>query len=232
MGTSKGTKQDTPEPGEFQPALPKDSFEVVLLFAIAGRAVCARPLALESITTTLVALVGQLVPPESLAAEECGRLWGLFGRMVQRSKPALLEEGGRALYRDLDALAQKLDLPPMDAWRNLPQAVVAAEPVAATPKADKGESLAAVRKRAKEQARKKSDPPLKASAVAKLVTGMNKTARDAVYRELVGLGEIDRSDTRLLEQVLSRGDKIKDNVKVGDNVVNDSLLAIGRWLVR
>src|SRR5690349_5048558 len=92
------------EAGTFRPAPPADSGEVLSLFAIAARAVCVRPDAVDEITKTLAAAVANLVPPEKLAAEECVRLWQLFVRMVRRPKPQLRVEAGRAMFRDLEAI--------------------------------------------------------------------------------------------------------------------------------
>src|SRR5687768_11951875 len=108
------------EPGIFRPSPPSDSGEVLSMFAIAARAACAAPDNVDDISKTLAAAIANLVPPEKLAAEECARLWSLFVRMVRRPKPQLRVEAGRALFRDLEAVGQRLDLPPLPNWEQIP----------------------------------------------------------------------------------------------------------------
>lgn len=225
MATGKSKK--TPEPGTFEPGLPADAIEVVRLFAIAGRAVTVKPDTLETVTALLAAVSQRLVPPERLAAEECARLWGLFGRMVQRAKPALLEEGGRALYRDLDSLGQKLALPPLESWSALPSGIAAKNPVRIGEEStDRGESLETIRKRAKAKAKKRRDPPLTAPEVLALVSALAEYAREDLFKEVIGAGRLQRSDTTLIDHVVRRRGKVGRE----DEQLAEGLVAIGRWL--
>ena len=109
--------------GCFNPKLPGDSQEVLRLYAIAARAVNSRPEALDEISDRLVVMGKRLVAPEAVAAQECQRLWRLFARVAQVPKQALRNEAGRAYFRDLDALSQRLDLPPLSDWEDLPEGI-------------------------------------------------------------------------------------------------------------
>jgi hypothetical protein len=222
---------------------------VIRLFAIAGRAVCARPDSADAVTETLGRIIGMLVPPERLAAEECARLWMLFARMAQRAKPSLLEEGGRALYRDLETVGQRLELPPMASWSSLPAGISAAAPILWVPTLRVNqdddtepdgarESLEGVRERARAlSGRRKRE--LSPGEVADLLVALNPGAREELDARLVGGGVLGRADLALVEQTIARaagagpsrrgGGKAR---KLGsrDDPAVQTLITIGRWL--
>jgi hypothetical protein len=216
-------------PGTFKPAPPQDSQEVIRLFAIAARAVCAHPDGVEQVSYALSIALSKLVPPERLAAEECGRLWGVFARMVRKAKPDLIERGALALYRDLDAIGGKLGLPPLDRWSALPTGVDAPPAAGAQPArpetTDTGESLEAVRARAQAAADRGAQPPLAPELTLALITALNEAARQDLYKNLVGGGKLSRGDVALIEQVIERGEA----VAAGD-LVTEALATVAVWL--
>ena len=108
----------------FKPKRPDDAFEVLKLYAIASRVVCASPDSVVSVTKTLVNLGEELVPPESLAAKDGFHLWKVFVRVARLPKPRLRKEASLALHRDLDRLGQQLHLPPLPAWPELPETLL------------------------------------------------------------------------------------------------------------
>jgi hypothetical protein len=215
------------EPGTFHPAPPADSQEVLSLFAIAARAACAKPESLDDISQSLGAAIQNLVPPERLAAEECARLWGLFVRMMRRPKPQLRVEAGRALYRDLEAIGQRLDLPPLANWDDIPLGVDAPNAVGGKTRDDEGTSIEQIRARAKSKAKKKgSGPPLKATEVLGLLVELSTDSRERLYSHMIGAGELVRSDADLLERVLAAGAKVGKD----DDVLVEALEKLGTWL--
>jgi hypothetical protein len=219
------------EAGVFKPAPPTDSGEVLSLFAIAARAACVRPEGLEEISKTLAAAIANLVPPEKLAAEECVRLWALFVRMVRRPKPQLRVEAGRALFRDLEAIGQRLDLPPLSNWDEIPAGVNA--PNAVNVKRafddDEGTSIEQVKSRAKAKAKKKgSGPPLKGQEVLGLLVELSSDTRERLYTQMIGAGALGRSDAALIERVLASGAKVGRE----DDVLIEALEKLGTWLVK
>lgn len=234
---AKPSRRGPPEPGTFQPGLPNGSEELVRLFVIAARAVCSRPEGLEEVTATLSHILSQLAPPERITGDECARLWTLFGRMAQKAgrKPALLEEGARALYRDLDGIGQSLDLPPLDPWTSIPSAVRAAHPVAMMmdDDTDAGESLEAVRARARARREKKGKGggKLRPSEVLDLIASLGKVAREDLYKNVVGQGVVSRTEVTLVEQLLAQGGQPPPKGSGGDLVLA-ALDNLGEWLAK
>ena len=107
----------------FHPGRPADSLEVLRIYAIASRVVCAEPESMESVTRSLQDMASHLVPPESLAAGDCEHLWKVFARVAKHPKPFLRQEASKALYRDLDSIGQRLHLAPLPPWSQLPEAL-------------------------------------------------------------------------------------------------------------
>lgn len=215
--------------GAFRPAVPKDSDGVMRLFAIAGRAVCARPETLDEVSRTVARAVEPLVPPESLAAQECVRLWEVFARVATTDKATLREEAGKALHRDVERLAQRLDLVPLDEWQRLPDRVDDTQPVQSLPQRIEGDStLDDVRGRAKAKARKRSSAPLKASDVFVLLGDLNTEARASFLERAVHSGTIGRNEANLLRHRLHAETKVGK----GEDVVVETLEKLGRELVR
>lgn len=221
---AKRKSKGATKPGHFAPALPRESFEVIQVFAIAGRAVCAVPENLESVTGTLATIIDQLVPPERLAAQECARLWGLFGRMVLSNKPGLLAEGGRALYRDLDALGQQLDLPPLPSWSEIPDQVAAPNPVAAAEETRPGESLAAIKLRAKALAKKHQR--VSAAGALELVGLLDDGELQQMLRLAIKGGILGRTDGALIAQAAEQEREISPD----DELLVELLEKLGVWL--
>jgi len=221
---AKRKSKDATPAGAFAPALPSESYEVIQVFAIAGRAVCAVPQNLEAVTGVLSLIIDQLVPPERLAAEECARLWGLFGRMVLKNKPALLEEGGRSLYRDLDALGQQLDLPPLASWSEIPDRVAAKNPVSDGDDTKPGESLEAIKLRAKAIAKKQER--VSAAQVLGLCGQLNEAGRVDMLAGAIRAGVLGRTDSALVAQAA----KQKREISPDDELLVELLENLGAWL--
>lgn len=204
-------------PGTFRPSLPTDSQEVVRLFAIASRAVCALPTALDAVSTCLQRITEALVAPEKHAAEECSRLWHLFARVAQLPKATLRLEAARALCRDLDALGQRLDLPPLAEWIELPDGIDEPEhdalmqhgpqPVAGLQ--PEPLSLEMVQKSARAlQSSAKDGHGISAEEGERLLAALEPQQRQSLFQQMVGQGVLGRSDVNLLIRFLLKGDKI------------------------
>lgn len=204
----------SPAPGTFRPAPPKGTEAVVQLFAIASRAVCAVPGNLDAITQTLAGVCQPLSSPEAETARECARMWALFARVAGLPKATLRQEAGRAFCRDLDALAQRLELPPLSEWLELPEgmsddAFVPQDPAQqaeASGVADNGEPLAAmvaVAQRVMAQhGGKKGIPPQEAAA---LLGRIRIQDRGPWLDSMVGQGKLSRGDVSLLIRFLAKG---------------------------
>lgn len=216
-------------PGAFSPPIPADTQEVVQLFLIGARVVCEQPQLLDTVTERLGASVGSLVPPASIAAEECGRLWMSFARVAASAKPKLVGEAGRALYGDLEALCQRLDLPPLQDWRRVPAAVGAGPAAGEPPARETGADLDVIRARAIDRAANLGeDDHLPGLEVATLLTGMDRHARDTLFKHLVGEGILARGDCNMLAQVIVRGGTITEE----DEALLAVLEELGNWLTR
>lgn len=213
-------------PGTFRPGLPAESLDVIRMFAIAGRAVCVAPQTLEDVSYALSNVIPKLATPERLTAQECARLWGVFARVVQKTKPALLQRAGKSLYLELEAIGQKLALPPLQRWRDLPEGLEAPDPVRVEPEATlPGETLEGVRERAKALSQVSKDRAVPAQEVFSLIAALNEPARRDLYKNLIGAGRLGRSDVALIEQLLERRARIDD-----DDLVAESLTVVVTWL--
>jgi hypothetical protein len=213
----------------FRPALPEDAQAVLQVYAIAARAVCARPQTLSAIDHWLNSLHSRLVPPESGAAEACHALWQLFARVAQVPKERLRLEAAQAFYHDLDRLGQRLDLPPLDDWQDIPSGVdapdAAWEGEALTPEPV---SLAAVRERACDVVRRHGGALKRfpAADAARLLAVLGPEQRRELFDSLVAQGEMGRADVNLLIRFLVKGGEVTP----ADTALSEVLERLGSWL--
>ena len=206
------------------------------LFAIAARAVCVMPEGLDDANLRLEALEQNLVAPESKAAAECLKLWRLFARVAQVPKETLRLEAAKALCQDLDALGQRLDLPPLADWEELPQGLddPHAFGIERVETQTDALTLTTVRQRAKALFATipvGTKPALMADAAAQtatLVSSMPSNERRALFTNLVGRGILGRSDVNLLIRFLIKGDAVQS----GDTTLIDVLERVGRQLAQ
>lgn len=222
-------------PGTFRPARPADSQGVVQLFAIAARAACAQPTNLSTISYALDQACAQLLRPELDAAQECGRMWQLFAKVAQLPKDSLRLEAGRAFCRDLDALAQRLELPPLAEWVDLPEAISDANHAAAPEGPGDGRApttalpLGDLQARARElllaAPGKQVVPP---NDAAQLMARFEATARAQWLDTMVGQGVLGRTDVSLLIRFLAKGGA----VAAGDSMLIEVLGRLVRALAR
>ena len=218
--------------GAFRPSLPTDTFEVMQLFAIAARAVCAAPQILDDANGRLEALGVLLVAPESRAALECLKLWKLFAKVAQVPKASLRHEAARAFCRDLDSLGQRLDLPPLADWDDLPDGVDHANAYAPSlpePPLD-ALPLHTVHARAKLLYAQPTPPhsAVAATQTASLLACMQSGERRHLFESAVGMGLLGRGDVNLLIRFLIKGAA----VHTGDTTLIDVLERLGRYLAK
>lgn len=237
-----GAGADEGSVGVFRPAVPRTTYRTVGLFAIAARIVCEKPDRLDDVTQHLQAAAAPLMPPERVAATECHRLWGIFARVAQLGKKTLLHEAALALYRDLDGVAQRLDLPPLTDWDQLPLRLDEPNPVVLDRSAviapessvhGGGESLHTIQQRAKQMLAALELPEgatreLPPRAVMTLLLAMAAQERKQLLDSMVGKGSMGRAEINLLNRyLLKNGDGIGD----GDATLIEVLERIGSWLV-
>jgi len=214
-------------PGTFRPARPADTQGVVHLFAIAARAACAQPKNLSAIGQTLAHACQTLVSPELDAARECARMWQLFAKVAQLPKDTLRLEAGRAFCRDLDALAQKLELPPLAEWVDLPEGIseagydAVADGAEAPPDAEAASlDFAAIVQRARELVVQHPDKKgVPAHETAALLAHMDADTRSRWLDTMVGQGILGRTDVSLLIRFLAKGGA----VQAGDTMLIEVL---------
>jgi hypothetical protein len=199
----------------------------VHLFAIAARAACAQPKNLSAIGQTLSQACEALVSPEMDAARECARMWQLFAKVAQLPKDTLRLEAGRAFCRDLDALAQKLELPPLAEWVDLPEGISEA---GYDDVADKAEiphdaeaaslDFAAIAHRARQLVVQYPEPKsVPAPDIAALLAHMDADTRSRWLDTMVGQGILGRTDVSLLIRCLAKGGA----VQAGDTMLVEVL---------
>ncbi len=217
-------------PGSFRPSLPTDTFEVMRLFAVAARVVCALPQSLDEANARLEAMAERLVAPESKAAAECLKLWRLFARVAQVPKASLRMEAAKAFCRDLDALGQRLDLPPLSDWDDLPEGVDDANAFSIDVTAQLAQvlPLPVVKERAR-LLYATPQPPRSAQAAAQtaqLLSIMQSGERRELFETAVGRGLLGRGDVNLLIRFLIKGTP----VGAADTTLIDVLDRLGRHL--
>ncbi|MEZ4273493.1 MAG: hypothetical protein R3C68_19275 [Myxococcota bacterium] len=222
-----GKRTPIAEPGVFKPPPPADSQEVLRLFAVAARAACAKPDRVEDITGTLKAATAQLVPPEKTAAEECGRLWQLFLRVAKMPKDTLRIEASKALHRDLDAIGQRLDLPPLANWESIPAGIDDPKGVvASTDMWEEGLTADEVRERASKKKRKK-EAFLAAPEVLKLLVAASAKAREEMLQTATRKGAINRGEATLMARVVLQ----KGTLGPDDEMLKEALENFSKWLL-
>jgi len=226
---ARRNKREPAAAGTFRPASPDDAHDIVFMFAAAARAVCARPEALQEISTTLARVNSHLMPPEQMAANECQRLWQFFVRAAMTDKAGLRQEAGKALVRDLDVLGQRLDLAPLTGWEKLPDAVD--DPDAALLEEEdeetdpeSGDALSTVRKRARRKLGKKKRLPL--AEIVDLVQALKSDERQKVYEAMIGDGKLGRSEAVMVDQRLLKGDRVRND----EEALVDVITKLGDWL--
>lgn len=199
-----------------------------MLYAIAARVVVANPDGVGEVTQRLAMAGANLVPPESVTAAECSRLWLLFVRFLRAARPPARVEAGKAFLRDLEAVGQRLELPPLPGWDRLPQGVNDPNAVSTewSEVTSQGETLEAIRGRAK--ARAVDLKGLEATEVAQLVRSLYVAERDALLTKLVGEGVMSRSEVGLLVRWLAKGEKLADD----DSALIEVFGRLGAWLAR
>lgn len=221
-----------PPPGTFKPARPADSEAVVLLFAMAARASCAQPDNLPAISQTLAQVCSELLGPEREAAEQCARMWQLFAKVAQLPKATLRLEAGRAFCRDLDTLAQRLELPPLAEWVDVPDGInEPQEPAKALPRTQITEAttlpLAQIVAGAQELlAKNPGKHGVEGAAIAALMGQWHPGERATWLDGQVGRGVLGRTDVSLLIRCLAKG----GTVHSGDTMLIEVLERLLRAL--
>lgn len=221
---SKASKMDVT--GVFRPAQPEDVSDVLKMYAIAARVVALQPDDVGDLTKRLGVLISSLVPPESVAAAHCHKMWLMFSRLATAGKPSVREQAGRAFVRDLDQVGRHLDVPPIDGWDALPMGVDApgALIMDLSDATSPGETLDTVKRRA--AAQKDGKGGLEPQAVADLVRALFPEERDRLLMKLIGDGVLGRSEVSLIVRWLTKGGKLGKE----DDALADVLQRLGTWL--
>lgn len=216
--------------GVFRPELPSDVSEVLLMYAIAARVIVQKPDEASEVTKRLGILCSALVPPELIAAQQCGRMWMQFARMATAGNPSLREQAGRAFVRDLDQVGRALEVPPLPGWDGLPLGVdtPGAPVMDLSDTTSPGTSLEIIKKRAGELQKKSKDKKLKAQDAGDLVRALFPEERDKLFAKLIGEGVMGRSEVALLVRWLSRGEKLGKD----DDALTEVLQSVGAYLMR
>ena len=219
--------KDSANPGKFIPQRPIDSFGVLRLFAVASRAVCAKPERFQEINESLRNVVSDLVPPESLAVSDCEHLWEIFRRFASHPKATLRIEAARALCRDLDTMGQRLQLPPLPNWENLPDFLIETQLAVAERDSIKGvqEILAEAKLL---HASLGPGEQLSEEVIVELLWSMDGEARGEFVLSLVGTGNLSRNEAALLTRWLSSDKKLESD----DYLLVEVLGRVGAWLVK
>lgn len=225
MGNSESNNQvsDT-----FFPGKPPDSLAVLRLFAVASRVVCAKPESFSQVSQRLGVVLSDLVPPESLAAEDCAHLWKVFSQFASHPKPMLREEASKALCRDLDAMGQRLQLPPLPAWEKLPVYLVEEKSLEVTqPNTGRGIEETKVEARLIYAALGPGET-LPIDDIIRLLSSMEMGEREVVCQSLIGAGHLSRSEVALLTRWVAANKPLKSD----DELIVELLQRVGAWLVK
>lgn len=204
----------------------------MLLFAMAARASCAQPDNLPAISQTLAQVCAELSGAEWEAAQHCARMWQLFAKVAQLPKATLRLEAGRAFCRDLDALAQRLELPPLAEWVDVPDGVdEAQEPMVVAPQARMTEALTLplaqiVTEAQQLLAQHPGKHGVDSTAIAALLGQWHPGERASWLDGQVGLGVLSRTDVSLLIRCLAKG----GTVHSGDSMLIEVLERLLRAL--
>lgn len=163
-------------------------------------------------------------------------MWQLFAKVAQLPKDSLRLEAGRAFCRDLDALAQRLELPPLAEWIDLPEAINDAGHAATEDGSNDGGAapghflpLDELQTKARELVAaavgKKAVPSKEA---AQLLAQFEADARSQWLDAMVGQGILGRTDVSLLIRFLAKGSV----VHAGDTMLIELLGRLVRALAR
>jgi hypothetical protein len=225
---SRRKKTPAPPPGTFAPAVPTDAHDVLYLYAVAARAVCARPDKLDEVNARLTEVTRDLVPPESAANEECARLWHYFRRAATSPKPPLRQEAGKALYRDLESLGMRMDLAPLAHWDKLPMGLAGGTAAEEDePSSPTDVTVESVRRRARRRLGK-AGAKLPAPDVAELVRLLSRDQMEELFYHLVGEGFMGRAEGQMLIRWLAKGEALGEE----DEALVEFLERLGEYLVR
>ena len=210
----------------FHPGRPADSLEVLRIYAIASRVVCAEPESMESITRSLQDMASHLVPPESLAAGDCEHLWRVFARVAKHPKPFLRQEASKALYRDLDSIGQRLHLAPLPPWNQLPEVFDSSQ---SEDTAVEGLSLEAVTHEARRLHQDLGAGQSLASAkVLELLSRMHPVDMAQLLKLLQTSGRLSRGELSMLDRARATGHELSSE----DEILIEVLERVGVWLVQ
>lgn len=213
----------------FQPGSPSDSLDVLRIYAIASRVVCAQPGSMETVTRSLASMASHLVPPESLAAIDCQDLWRVFARVASHPKPFLRQEASKALYRDLDTIGQRLHLAPLPPWSQLPQEFSQPNETDSDDTQVEGLSLEAVSEEAR---RLHQGLGAGESLGGQKVLGLLARLDGADMAQLLGFlqtsGRVNRGELSMLERARATGHELSSE----DEILIEVLERVGVWLVQ
>ena len=210
----------------FHPGRPADSLEVLRIYAIASRVVCAEPESMESITRSLQDMASHLVPPESLAAGDCEHLWKVFARVAKHPKPFLRQEASKALYRDLDSIGQRLHLAPLPPWNQLPEVFDSSQ---SEDTAVEGLSLEAVTHEARRLHQDLgAGQSLESVKVLELLSRMHPVDMTQLLKLLQTSGRLSRGELSMLDRARATGHELSSE----DEILIEVLERVGVWLVQ
>lgn len=213
----------------FQPGSPSDSLDVLRIYAIASRVVCARPGSMETVTRSLANMASHLVPPESLAAVDCQDLWRVFARVASHPKPFLRQEASRALYRDLDSVGQRLHLAPLPPWSQLPQEFCQPDEADNEDTQVEGLSLGAVSQEARRLHQSLgAGESLGGEQVLSLLARLHDTDMAQLLVFLQSSGRVNRGELSMLERARATGYELSPE----DEILIEVLERVGVWLVQ
>ena len=213
----------------FNPGVPRDTHEVLKLYAAAAKIVSKHPDRFRRITKALHAATEPLVPPESTAAAEAQRLWEVFATVADKEN--LASRSARVLVQDLESLSQRIDMPPLPSWDALPEgiddqgAVMVDDTAGVT-----GTSLKELRALAKRKLKKKKKGEAMTPAeAAELLGMMAPSERQEMFKQIVGRGVIDRGESSMVNRYL-----VKEARKLGkeDTALKDTLKRLGGYLTK
>ncbi len=223
-------KPARPTPGTFRPAPPKDHADLLRLFAIAAKVVCADPRRLDTVSARLAEVTSGLLAPESDTREHCARLWAALARTLGSMSPGQAPIAGRAFINDLDELGSRLELMPLSAWDQLPDCLE--DPGSRSPVAPvevgAGKSVEVVLATMKRELSGHGLSPLaRAKATAPLLAEIAAEARGHLLQRMVEDRALERKEALMLTRFLSKPAR---EVSSGDEALVEALDRAGRWL--
>jgi hypothetical protein len=141
----------------------------------------------------------------------------------------LREEAGKALCRDLDAMGQRLQLPPLPAWERLPDALIEAVAREETTEPNAGKGVEEIRAEAQEiYGGLGPGETLPVEDIIRLLRSMEMGEREAVCQSLVGTGHLSRSEVALLTRWVAANSPLESE----DELIIEVLERVGAWLVK